>query len=65
MDAAGHSANSSEPPPHRWANLLGSAIALMTLMLPALAIAYYSTTDLTAFDQPPGLIPTWSQTTMD
>jgi hypothetical protein len=34
--------NSDRPPPDGLVNLIGSAIALLTLLLPLLAIAYYS-----------------------
>ncbi|MBD1911692.1 MULTISPECIES: hypothetical protein [unclassified Leptolyngbya] len=33
----------TEPPPHRLANIAGTLIALVTLILPVAAIAYYST----------------------
>lgn len=33
----------AEPPPHRLANIAGTLIALVTLILPVAAIAYYST----------------------
>jgi hypothetical protein len=32
----------AEPPSHRWANLMGTLIAVLTLTIPALAISYYS-----------------------
>jgi hypothetical protein len=32
----------TEPPPSRLANVIGTLIALMTLVLPVAAIAYYS-----------------------
>jgi hypothetical protein len=31
-----------EPPAHRWAYIIGTTIALLTLTLPMFAIAYYS-----------------------
>ena len=31
-----------EPPPHRWGELWGSAIAIFTLILPVAAIVHYS-----------------------
>lgn len=43
MDSSGPSANRSEqPPPHRWAEILGSLIAVAALTLPVVAIAHYS-----------------------
>lgn len=32
----------SEPPTQRWAGILGMAIAILTLVIPTLAIVYYS-----------------------
>jgi Ca2+/Na+ antiporter len=32
----------TEPPPNRWGELFGSAIAIFTLVLPVTAIVYYS-----------------------
>ena len=32
----------TEPPPHRWGEVCGSAIAILTLILPAAAIVQYS-----------------------
>jgi Ca2+/Na+ antiporter len=32
----------TEPPPHRWGELWGSAIAIFTLILPVAAIVHYS-----------------------
>ncbi|MGQ4646690.1 hypothetical protein [Lyngbya aestuarii] len=42
MESTGSSANSSEPHPHRWAEVIGTVIALLTLTLPLCVIAYYS-----------------------
>ncbi len=35
----------SQPKPHHWANLVGSAIALLTLTIPPTIITYYSIND--------------------
>jgi len=42
MESSGPSANSSDPNPHRWAEILGTLIALLTLTLPLYVIAHYS-----------------------
>ncbi|MBE9118438.1 hypothetical protein IQ249_21330 [Lusitaniella coriacea LEGE 07157] len=42
MESSESSANSAEPPSHRWARIVGTAIALLTLTVPTFAIAYYS-----------------------
>ena len=42
MESTSPSGNASEPPDHRWAKIVGSAIALLTLTLPLLIVAYYS-----------------------
>jgi hypothetical protein len=42
MESSSPSGKTSEPPSHRWANILGTAIAILTLTLPLLAIAYDS-----------------------
>ncbi|NEO27220.1 MAG: hypothetical protein F6K03_10070 [Kamptonema sp. SIO4C4] len=42
MESSGLSTNASEPPSHRWSRIIGTTIALLTLIIPTLAIAYYS-----------------------
>jgi hypothetical protein len=42
MESSSPSGNTVEPPSHRWANIFGTAIAILTLTLPLLAIAYNS-----------------------
>ncbi len=42
MQSSGSSDNSSEPPQHRWAEILGTTIAVLTLTLPFFIIAHYS-----------------------
>jgi hypothetical protein len=45
MELSGSPANASDPPNHRWAGILGTAIAIFTLIVPTLAIAHYSSLD--------------------
>ncbi|MEC4805415.1 MAG: hypothetical protein SAJ12_14605 [Jaaginema sp. PMC 1079.18] len=45
MESSGSPANASEPPNHRWARAIGTAIAIVTLTVPTLAIAYYSSSN--------------------
>ncbi|MGB7445041.1 MAG: hypothetical protein WA919_28560 [Coleofasciculaceae cyanobacterium] len=42
MESSGSSANSSDSHNHRWAEFIGTIIALLTLTLPLCVIAYYS-----------------------
>jgi hypothetical protein len=42
MESSGPSANPSEPHPDKWAEILGAAIALLTLTLPVFVIGHYS-----------------------
>ena len=42
MESSSPSGNATEPPQHRWAKIMGTAIALLTLTLPPFVIAYYS-----------------------
>ncbi|MDJ0510085.1 MAG: hypothetical protein QNJ64_12655 [Crocosphaera sp.] len=42
MESSSPSGKVSEPPAHRWTNLMGIAIAMITLILPMFVIAYYS-----------------------
>lgn len=42
MDSSGPSGKTSEAVEHRWANVFGTAIALLTLTIPLWIIAYYS-----------------------
>ncbi|MBD1920850.1 hypothetical protein H6F77_07090 [Microcoleus sp. FACHB-831] len=42
MESSGSSANASDQPPPRWAEILGTVIAVVTLTLPVFAIANYS-----------------------
>jgi hypothetical protein len=43
MESSGPSGKSqTEPPPHKWGEFWGSAIAIFTLILPVAAIVHYS-----------------------
>ncbi len=42
MESSSPSGKVSEPPAHRWTHVMGIAIAILTLMVPILIIAYYS-----------------------
>ncbi|HEY9904122.1 MAG TPA: hypothetical protein V6D43_17115 [Candidatus Sericytochromatia bacterium] len=42
MESSSPSANASDPHPHRWAEIMGTIIALLTLTLPLFVIASYS-----------------------
>lgn len=54
MESSEPPANSSDANPHRWADILGTVIALLTLTLPLLVIAYYSSSSS---------VDVWQQTT--
>lgn len=56
MESSGSPANASEPPNHRWARIIGTAIAILTLTVPTLAIAYYSSSN----NRTPLLAPPYS-----
>ncbi len=45
--------NSDQPPPDGVVNLIGCAIALLTLLLPLLAIAHYSPSTVETLPPPP------------
>lgn len=47
MEPSSPSGNVSEPPSNRWASLLGTTIAVLTLTLPMGVIAYYSSQNST------------------
>lgn len=42
MESSTPSGKAAEPPAHRWAYIVGTTIALLTLILPVVSIAYYS-----------------------
>jgi hypothetical protein len=52
MESSGPSGNSSEPAYQRWAGILGTLIAVMTLTLPVLTISYYSSSNSNAESLP-------------
>ncbi|HEY9606638.1 MAG TPA: hypothetical protein V6C85_33825 [Allocoleopsis sp.] len=51
MESSSPSANSSDPHPNKWAELMGTAIALLTLTLPLFVIAYYSSSSVDVLQQ--------------
>ncbi|MEQ9553516.1 MAG: hypothetical protein RIM23_28325 [Coleofasciculus sp. G3-WIS-01] len=57
MESSGSSANSSDPYPHRWAEIIGTVMAFLTLTLPFLAIAYYSSSSLDVLPTTPYSLP--------
>ena len=42
MELSQMSGKEADSPPHRWANILGTIIAVLTITLPLLMISYYS-----------------------
>ena len=42
MDSSQRSGKDAESPPHRWAGILGTTVAILTMTLPLIMIAYYS-----------------------
>ncbi|MEM0980305.1 MAG: hypothetical protein AAGH78_08530 [Cyanobacteria bacterium P01_H01_bin.58] len=46
MQSVSSSGNSPEPPSSRFASIFGAVVALLTLSLPLLVIAYYSSPEL-------------------
>ncbi|MGK7887528.1 MAG: hypothetical protein AB4057_23225 [Crocosphaera sp.] len=42
MESSSSSGKVTEPPAHRWTHVMGIAIAIVTLIVPILVIAYYS-----------------------
>ncbi|MDM9383303.1 hypothetical protein QUB80_21665 [Chlorogloeopsis sp. ULAP01] len=46
MDSNSQSANSTDPYPHRLADIAGTAIALLTLTLPLFVIANFSSNNV-------------------
>lgn len=41
MESSGPRGNTSEPPTHKWSEIIGTTIAVITLTLPLLVIGYY------------------------
>lgn len=54
MESVSPSENPPEPPGNRFSNFIGTIVALLTLALPLVAIAYYS-----SVDPPPATLPTY------
>ena len=52
MESASTSENPPEPPSSRFSHVVGTFVAVLTLMLPLLAIAHYSSADV-----PPAPLP--------
>ncbi|WP_017653174.1 hypothetical protein [Fortiea contorta] len=52
MNLNSQSANSTDTYSHRLADIVGTAIALITLTLPVFFIAHYSSTDVLNSQQP-------------
>ena len=42
MELSQHPSKADDSPPHRWAGILGTTVAVITLILPLVMIAYYS-----------------------
>ncbi|BDA39764.1 hypothetical protein CPARK_000060400 [cyanobacterium endosymbiont of Braarudosphaera bigelowii] len=42
MESSSSSKKGTEPSAHRWTNIMGTVIAMITLTLPVFVIAYYS-----------------------
>ena len=42
MDLSQRSGKDAESPHHRWAGILGTTVAILTMTLPLIMIAYYS-----------------------
>ncbi|MGF1458237.1 MAG: hypothetical protein ACFBSG_04355 [Leptolyngbyaceae cyanobacterium] len=54
MESVSSSENPPEPPSNRFAHFVGTVVAILTLMLPVLAIAHFS-----AADPPPATLPSY------
>lgn len=53
----------AEPPPHKWGEFWGSAIAILTLILPVAAIVHYSPASRVQAlpNLPPAVLPKWAK----
>ncbi len=58
MESSSPSGKVSEPPAHRWTHIMGIVIAMLTLIMPILVIAYYSSNAATRFQVEN--IPKWT-----
>ena len=48
MDLSQRSGKDAESPHHRWAGILGTTVAIVTMTLPLIMIAYYSPSKINA-----------------
>ena len=48
MDGSQTVVQDSEPHPHRWAGIVGTSIAILTMTLPLIMIAHYSPSRINA-----------------
>jgi hypothetical protein len=48
MESSSQSGNNSDSPYHRWSEILGTIIAVLTLTVPLLMIGYYSPVSINA-----------------
>lgn len=48
MEVSQHPGQVEEPPGHRWAGILGTGVAIVTLILPLIMIASYSPSESNA-----------------
>ncbi|MEL6501543.1 MAG: hypothetical protein AAFO76_02820 [Cyanobacteria bacterium J06607_15] len=53
MEVSQRPGQAEEPPGHRWAGILGTGVALVTLVLPLIMIASYSPSGSNAQPAPP------------
>ena len=56
MDLSQRSGKDAESPHHRWAGILGTTIAIATVTLPLIMIAYYSPSKSNAEPLPENMI---------
>ncbi|MEL4895826.1 hypothetical protein [Crocosphaera sp. Alani8] len=52
MESSSPSGKATEPPAHRWTHVMGIAIAILTLIVPVLVIAYYSSNSANSSPSP-------------
>ncbi|MBW4576938.1 MAG: hypothetical protein KME08_16820 [Aphanothece sp. CMT-3BRIN-NPC111] len=57
MESSGPSAKSSDQPAHRWAEVFGTVIAILTLTLPLFAIANFSSSSSLLLQQTTYSVP--------
>lgn len=56
MESASQSDNPPQEPPTRLSSLLGVVVAVLTLTLPIVAIAHYSSARMDALEAPPATL---------